>query len=374
MANTDTASPKHRGFQQKTTLILATHDGLCPKPGTLFSGAIERVEPGRHQRALAEHGLRAASLWELSTVRTKKEALGLTALLLFVGACVQFLGFFGYLRRNADQRVSARRNPPLSHEQLLRQLGQAPLQLRGTFVLTQFAVPLILLVTCAGLGILMIWVPVTELKELRAERQRWGRATETLTVGPPAIELKHRVLSTPLMADVTVTWRAAAAPETPASAKYSVLWYSEIEPPYLVKHDALGTLTSVGLRLLLERAGSDLSILLMGLAFLLGSAYYARKLVRRQRAFRAVTASPRAMFRPLQKTEVLRHNGIATGQLAYTFLAPSGESIEQQLSKPRVPVFDQDGTAVLVVTAFDDPGAEPILVADDGYPFETRSR
>jgi hypothetical protein len=34
-----------------------------------------------------------------------------------------------------------------------------------------------------------------------------------------------------------------------------------------------------------------------------------------------------------------------------------------------LPVFDLDQTSVLVVTSFDNPGAEPILVADDGYSF-----
>ena len=78
------------------------------------------------------------------------------------------------------------------------------------------------------------------------------------------------------------------------------------------------------------------------------------------------------MFRPLEKTEALRQKGFATGQISYTFLALSGDSVQQILSKPRVPVFDLGETSVLVVTASDAPEAEPILVADDGYPFAPR--
>ena len=84
--------------------------------------------------------------------------------------------------------------------------------------------------------------------------------------------------------------------------------------------------------------------------------------------------SPRALYCPLEKTEIVRQKGIATGQIAYTFRAPSGEPVQQLLAKPRVPVYDADDSSVLVVTAFDDPGAEPILVADDGYPFEGVSK
>jgi hypothetical protein len=340
----------------------------------VFAGAIERIEPGRLERGLAQHGVRAPSLWELATVRRPSDALAGAGLLVFLGACVQGLGFFGYWQRKNDRRVVVRRKAPLSRDDLLRQLSDAPLKLRPMFAVSLYVAPLVLLVFCVGMGVLLIWVPIPELKALRAERERWSRAIETPTLGPAGVRLERRLLMTPVLADVHVTWRELAHPRAKASVKYSVLWYTGVEPPYLVKHDALGTLTNVGLELSLERAGSDVLLLLMGVGCLLGCVYYGHRLVRRQRAFRAVTASPRALFRPLQKTEVMRHNGIPTGQLAYTFLAPSGESIQQVLAKPRVPVFDLDETSILVVTAFDDPGAEPILVADDGYPFEPRSR
>lgn len=270
--------------------------------------------------------------------------------------------------------ASAHRVAKTSREQLLQQLSSPPLELRAGFLFAQFIAPIVLQVCCLGIGVLMLWVSVREFRALRAEPARWARAIEIGTFGPPVIRLERRLLMTPVFPDVHVTWRSSTPPHAPASVKYDVLWYvgAALEPPYVVKQDALGTLTNVGLALTLQREGSLLLFFVFGVGLLLGCAYYAQRLAGRQRDFRAVAASPRAMFRPLVKTEALRQKGIATGQIAYTFLALSGESVQQVLSKPRAPVFDLDETSVLVVTAFDAPDAEPILVADDGYPFAPR--
>jgi hypothetical protein len=229
-------------------------------------------------------------------------------------------------------------------------------------------------VSCLGLGVLLVWLPVTELQPLRAEPGRWARATRVETLAAPTIELERKLLFTSVLADVYVRWQDSTPAHARASLKYDVLWYARVEPPYLIKRDALGTLSNVGLALRRQRQGCLLLFFVAGLGCFFGCAYYAYQVVRRQRDFRAVSMSPRVLYRPLQKTEVLRQKGIATGQVAYTFLAPSGEAVQQILTRPREPVFDLDDTSVLVVTAFDAPDAEPILVADDGYPFASRSR
>lgn len=96
----------------------------------------------------------------------------------------------------------------------------------------------ILLGSCIGLGIRMIWVPISELRQLRAERERCSRAAETLTLGPAVVVLERRLPLTPAFAEVHVTWRDAAGPQADASATYSVLGYTRVAAPYLVKRDA----------------------------------------------------------------------------------------------------------------------------------------
>ena len=105
-----------------------------------------------------------------------------------------------------------------SREQLLQQLSRPPLKLRAGFLFAQFIAPVVLQVCCLGIGVLMLWVPVAEFKALRSEAARWAHATEIRTLGPPVIKLERRLLMTPVLADVYVTWRQSTPPHARAGA------------------------------------------------------------------------------------------------------------------------------------------------------------
>ena len=356
------------GIPADVKLVLPAYSGLCPAPGKPIAGSIEPVEPGSHQRDLGELGIRAPSLWELSIVRRPSDALAAAGLLVFLGACVQLLGFFPYLKRRATRRLVKKRDAPIAREALLAQLTQAPLRLRRGYVFANFHLPALMCLAALCFGVLAMNVTRVDVAAIRGERARWLLAEETQTLGPAAADTQYRVWATPLLADVDVTWRDAQSFHI-FHQKYGVLWASHVPPPYLVKHDAIGTLTSVGLALAPERYGSNLFLFVAGCVAFLWPWFFVFKLQRRWRAFTAVRHSPRPIFVPLLETSLVHHHGVPTGQVVYRFLAPSGESIRHAFGKPREAVLDETGTTVLVVTALHSPNVEPILVADDGYPF-----
>ncbi len=117
---------------------------------------------------------------------------------------------------------------------------------------------------------------------------------------------------------------------------YTVLWQNELSSTIALRADTTSTLSSAGLEL---------------------------------RNWQRVARAPRPMFVELESSEAVRSYGIATGSTSYAFRAPNGEIIKQTLSKARKAVFDASGSKVLIIAAEDSPNAEPLLVADDGYPF-----
>lgn len=150
---------------------------------------------------------------------------------------------------------------------------------------------------------------------------------------------------------------------------YTVLWQNELSSTIALRADTTSTLSSAGLELLWPRVAALVVLALVGIGVAVVGVREIYLVRRNWRNWQRVARAPRPMFVELESSEAVRSYGIATGSTSYAFRAPNGEIIKQTLSKARKAVFDASGSKVLIIAAEDSPNAEPLLVADDGYPF-----
>ena len=359
------------GIPEGTTLLLPSpsHDEQCAPAHFEFAGFIAPVKEAVKRR-YEEQGLQAGALYELSLVANQSEALVGAYVLLGLGALVLVLGVGWFLKLQANERLRQGRATASEREALVARLARGPLKLRTGFVVARFFVPALLSVGAAIGGGACLLHASREIGEIRSERARWAHARAMPMFGRASTAVQHHVYGSPVLAEVAVIWRDPPAPHIPQRQEYWVLWASDVSPPYQVRLDARGTLTSVGRSLERERYGAQGFLYLLGASLLAGALFFTSRLIRRRREFGLVLRAPQPLYLSFVRGDVLRSYGVETGHVAYFFVARSGETVSQILTRPRAPIFDESGARVLVVTSREDPDAEPILFADDGYPFQ----
>ena len=359
------------GIPEGVTLLLPspTYDEQCPPAHFEFAGVLSRVNAPVMPRYAAQ-GIVARTLWSINLRTTKSDLLIGCCVLLGLAALVALLGFAGFLKLQASERLRKGRVTAAERDALAARLARGPLKLRSTYVAARFLVPGLFVACGLFVGGWCLISATHEIREIRGEGMRWGHATPTPRFDEPKIRVKRRLWGSPLLADVAVVWGAPPAPHIPQREEYWVLWASHVPPPHEVRHDAQGTLSSAGLTLRNERYGAYGLEYLFGALLIAVSLYQSARLLRRRREFRRVLCAPQPLYLPFQRRVALRSYGVETGQVAYWFLARSGESVRQDLARQRLPIFDGSGKNVLVVTSRVDSDAEPILFADDGYPFQ----
>jgi hypothetical protein len=368
------------GLADSDLLIAQAADLACPAEGAPLVGVVERAYP-----RLLENLERTTDL-ELNGVREgaflvnarggpsheRVEAFSLLGL----AALVTAFGSMGYGLRDTTNKLErgSRRRLPAGAVQAA--LSRPPLRWRRGGGLALPA-QLLFAVACASAFLYLAWLARGTVAEaLSSERTRWQAARPVAVRGAPAVVVKSRSEFHDFFADVEVSWQAPEQGPDSAlqSVTYSTLaWVPAIRGPVEVRSDSSGHLTNVGHQLVVPRVlGSiGLATALAGLCAAVAWSVRAqwRRESRTRASRRALLERPKVVFLPFVEKEMLTQYGMATGHWSYVFEGLSGERHKATFRGWRKAIFDETGSRVLAVVPEGDTDAEPVLVADDGYPF-----
>ena len=308
---------------------------------------------------------------------SREDAFDLACGLGVLAALAACFSVFGYVVRYAEGRPLRGPRGLVPTDLLFEALRRPPLRLRRAMSATA----LVLGTAVAANGLLFAFCAWNAAHEVWAifidAPSRWARAQPVALRGEPAV-VTTNTDGADLLASVDVRCQPVAvdggASPPLVVVKYTTpLWVPEVSGPVELRADGGRYLTSVGAQLALPRAlGAALVTALSGgLLVALGwcTRAHRRGLVRQRASLEAVLARPKLVYVRLLDERVARLLGFASGGRTYVYEAPSGARRAQALGWWRNAVFDASRQHVLVVVGEGDEHAEPVLVADDGYPF-----
>ncbi|XXX78897.1 hypothetical protein WMF30_08980 [Sorangium sp. So ce134] len=348
--------------------LVSAEGPLCPPPGQPLTGAFDSLT-GRQRSLLADGGLREAAdeaALVLSLRDGPRKARRDVWTLLGLAAMCFAIAPVGYMIRRADAQAARRAAAALAHAGLRRRLDRGRLQLRPRYLLTAlaslvFLVPLnVAVMVIAGVGAVQI------ARDVVAQPGRWAAAEPIAVDGPISVAPHgHTAWTDDYLADVVVSFRAAGEEH---EVSYLVAWAPEALPDIEVRKLGQELMTSAEPalrtpRLLIAAGSAGFAAVLLALAVKLVGETWSRF-----RALRRAASAPEVVLLRLRDLRERRHNGILSGWEC-EYLNAHGEVRREELGYRHPPALDDAGAHVLAVRPRGAPGAEPIVVATDGYPF-----
>lgn len=360
-------------------LLVEARGVACPPPGEPIVGVISSVTPAFFANISGALPARARAANEPPALVDLKGGAAKERLDFII--IVSFIIFFGlsggigYLVRRSETRLDQRMSGYVPTVQLVEALGRAPLRWRlfataEDVVMTSFFGLVGLFVAYA-----LYYTSADVTAAFIDEPRRWAGARPVATLGRPGVVYRSHVdFLDDILASIEISWQSPSEPGAdPVRLSYGVFKVPEELGPVEVRVDDRGYLTNVGLTLASQRA---LSALVTGLPIMVFLGLSCRFLWRRRHEFaikratrRALLERPRPVLVPLLGQRIVRQYGFANGQRCYDYEAPSGASYTVTFGSNRRAALDEDGRRVLVVVPETDEDAEPIVVAEDGYPF-----
>jgi hypothetical protein len=368
------------GLGESDLLIAQTAWLECPGEGEPFVGLVEKAYP-----RLLENLERSTDL-ELGGAREgvflvnarggpaheRQSAfalLGLAALVMAFGS----IGYGFRATKNRLERGSRRRLPTGA---VYEALSRPPLRWRRGGGLALAAQLLVVAASACAFAYVAWFAARTVPEALSEEPARWREARPVTVRGAPAVVVKSWSDFHDFFADIEVSWQEGdqGADAALKSVAYrTVAWVPAIRGPVEVRSDASGYLTNVGPQLVVPRVLGPFAAATIFAGLCGALTWSARARWRRERraraSRRALLERPKLVFLPLLSEEMLTQYGIATGHRAYAFEGPDGSRFETTFRGWRRAVFDETGERVLTVVPEGDEDADPVLVADDGFPF-----
>lgn len=352
--------------ERRVPAIASISGSACPAEDTPLVGVLERIQE-RVAGRLARDGLSGVEGREAILFTHAGPANSRTGavVLAVLAACCAFVGGIGYVIRRYAERVE-RSTSAEQRRAVTVALERPPLRLRPAYVLKSLSGAVVM-----G-AFVLFWLALAIassvwIAQIAREQSRFNEARDVRTIAAPAVEVDARLpLAPSLFPTVTIAWQSSTANEEWVS--YYPLWTGAVKRPIVVRSDALGPLTSAGLEL------RNWRIAMWGLAIVFAmiaawfSLHWLVQLRRRWRALQRATEAPELVFLPLVATELKRQNGIPVGMLCRVRDA-QGKLHSAYFSVDRPPLRNAVGDELLAVLARGEPNAEPLIVAEDGYPF-----
>ncbi|WP_437669078.1 hypothetical protein [Sorangium sp. So ce131] len=352
--------------------LVSAEGPLCPPPGRALLGAFDTMTD-RQRSLLVDRGLREAAD-EAALVLSLKDGPGNTrvgVLTLFGLALVCFaLAPMGYMLRSSDAQAARRAAGALAHAELRRRLARGGLRLRARYLLSAAALTALIVPTLgavagiAGVGAAYI------ARAVLTQPSRWAAAAPVAVDGQAVVSRRgHTDWTDDYLTDLVVSFRVAGEEQ---EVTYMVAWAPEVLPDIEVRTDGHELLTSAEPALRVSRllvaagsAGTCAAMLALVLRFL-------RETWARFRGLRRAARAPELVHLPLRELRELRHNGFLSGWEC-EYLDAQGKVRKETFGRLHRPALDEAGAHVLAVCPRGAPGAEPIPVAADGYPFQIDS-
>lgn len=356
-----------RARQRLVPLVVHLDGASCPSSARALRGVVKPMND-RLLANLKRLGLGGAnpSDFLLSTIDGPSNAIALSLVCAVGAGIVVFLGCIGYLIRRYDLDLTPHRGGT-KRPLVLEALHRPPLRLRTGYVLKQRATSAFLVICGVGFAALT-GAGIRWLRETALEPERFARASPVSSWVPARLGTEPQFLFAPrLCPEVTVTWQRSADEEA-ESLSYHPLWEASVKSPIEVREDAAGFLTSAGLDLRVWRMAMWGLLIVVGApmsAISVGAVLAQRK---KSRAVRRMLERPVVGRFTLVELEVERQYGLpANIQCKWRDGGGLLRSTRFHVKQP--PLRDDSGTLVFGVSAADEPSAEPILLAEDGYPF-----
>ncbi|WP_437336655.1 hypothetical protein [Sorangium sp. So ce394] len=350
-------------------VALVSADGpLCPPPGQPLTGAFD-APTGRQRSLLVDRGLPEAADEDalvLSLGDGPRKARVDAWTLLGLAAMCFAVGFVGFVIRRADAQAARRAAAALPLAELWRRLDRGALRLRPRYLLIALASVVLLaplngaLMAIAGVGAVQI------ARDVLAQPGRWAAAEPVAVDGLVSVTPHgHTAWTDDYLTDVVVSFRADGEEQ---EVSYLVAWAPGVLPDIEVRRSGGELMTSAEPalrtpRLLIAAGSAGFAAVLLVLGVKLVGETWSKL-----RALRRAASSPEVVLLPLRDLREKRHNGVVVGWECETLNA-QGEVRREEFSYRDPPALDDAGAHVLAVRPRGAPGAEPIVVATDGYPF-----
>ncbi|WP_437840221.1 hypothetical protein [Sorangium sp. So ce1153] len=350
-------------------VALASADGpLCPPPGRPLTGAFDTMTD-RQRSLLADRGLRAAAdpaALVLSLKDGPDNARAGVWTLFGLAAAFFALAPVGYMIRSSDAKAARRAAGALPHAELRQRLARGNLRLRPRYLLSSLALT-ILFVPVLGAVTVIAGVGAAHIaREVLTQRARWAAAKPAAVEGPVFVSRHGETSWTDdYLTELAISFRVAGEEQ---EVTYLVAWAPRALPDIEVRENGHEFLTSAEPALRSPRlviaaasAGTAASMLVLVLWFI-------RETWARFRSLRRAARSPEVVLLRLRDLREVRHNGFLSGWEC-EYLDARGKQRSETFGRLHPPALDDSGAHVLAVRPRDVPGAEPVPVAADGYPF-----
>lgn len=368
------------GLGESDLLIAQTAWLECPGEGEAFVGVVERAYPRllenlEHSTDLELGGAREGVFLVNARGGPAHERESAFALIGLAALVIAF-GSIGYGLRATKNKLERGSRRRLSAGAVYEALSRPPLRWRRGGGLALPAQLFVVAASACAFAYVAWFAARTVPEALSEEPARWREARPVTVRGAPAVVVKSWSDFHDFFADIEVSWQDGDQGTDAAlkSVAYrAVAWVPALRGPVEVRSDASGYLTNVGPQLVVPRvlgpfgAATFFAGLCGALSWSARALWHREKRARASR--RALLERPKPVFLPLLSEEMLTQYGIATGHRTYAFEGPTGARFETTFRDWRRAVFDETGDRVLAVLPEGDGDADPVLVADDGFPF-----
>lgn len=341
------------GLPSDSVLLSPVTQEPCSAESFRREGLLVRVDGEAQRTRFGAKGVTVQNVWTIADADDPQYATWIFAALAVI---LLFFGSLGFLQLRVPDAASLTAE---ARQRIHLRLAKRPLQFAPSFWcgvwstylgLSAFAAVLLLgVLYCAG-----------QIQIARDDRARWSAARplegDASILWDPGISFIPSLLAT-----ANVAWRI----DVRKQEDYSVLWKSYVHEPIALRADSAGVLTSAAVELVPQRIALSLAEMMIFLTIAVACAWELRKAHRQQRVLKRMAIIATVEYLPLVESEIVSQYGIPNGIVIYVVRNHQGRPSKHAMKKPRAPVFDEAGTAVLALTL---PDAEPVLVATDGYP------
>ncbi|MBL9008110.1 MAG: hypothetical protein JNJ46_27880 [Myxococcales bacterium] len=341
------------GLPSDSVLLSPVTQEPCDAASFRREGQIVRVDSEELRTLFSANGVTLKNVW---TVADADDPQFATWIFAAVAVVLLFFGSLGFLQLRVPDAVSLTEE---ERQRLHLRLTERPLHFAPSLWCGVWSTYLGLYAFAAVLLLGVIY-GAGQIQVARLDRARWSAAQPV--EGDASILWDPGISFIPsLLATANVAWRI----DVRKQEDYSVLWKSHVHEPIALRVDSAGVLTSAAVELVPQRIALSVAEMMIFLSVAAACAWELRKTHRQHRTLKRMAVIATVKYLPLIESEHLSQYGIPNGVVIYVVRNHQGRPSKHAMKKPRAPVFDEAGTAVLALTL---PDAEPILVAADGYP------